>query len=66
MKRGSDRYGDTWSVGDLRKMDSMRDQIVDVGGAVGSSWEEVQAELFTPEEIAESYSRIEMNKSKNC
>lgn len=66
MKRGSDRYGDTWSVCDLRKMDSMRDQIVDVGGAVGSSWEEVQAELFTPEEIAESYSRIEMNKSKNC
>lgn len=62
MKRGSDRYRDTWSVRDLRKMDSMRDQIVDVSGAVGSSWEEVQAQLFTPEEIAESYSRIKTIK----
>ena len=54
MKRGSDRYGNTWSVSDMRKIDSMRDRMVDAGSAIGDTWEDVQDEIFTTEEIAES------------
>lgn len=66
MKRSSDRYGDTWSVNDIRKIDSLQDRMVDADSAIGGTWEDVQAGLFTPEEIAESYSRVGVNESERC
>lgn len=36
----------------------MNEQMVKTESAVGSSWEEVRGELFTPEEIADSNLRV--------
>ena len=41
-------------------MNDLKNGMMTNGPAIGSSWDEVRAELFTPEEIAESDLRVSL------